>query len=202
MPGKRLGGSPPCTAGAKAELPGPVAASIPRMLALAPRPAERVSYTMPAGVTVNDITNLTADAVSWSPAVGGRRDSRLRPLSVMLLCGAALSQIGILIFTFAEQRTDVAAETLGIAGLLVALAVTWYAVNLRASAFGGALVLGWSTVIALQLLAAMSPWTAIGVLGCVLLAAVMILALIYMRDQRPLGPSRWPSGASISVEDL
>jgi hypothetical protein len=131
--------------------------------------------------------------VSWSPAVGWHRASRLRILPVMLLCGVGASQVVILIFTFIRQGTNAGFETQGIAALLVGLAVTWYAVNLRASALGGALVLGWSTVTVLWVLYAMSPWTAIGVLGCVLQAAVMVLALIYMRDQTPLDPSRWPS---------
>jgi hypothetical protein len=131
--------------------------------------------------------------VSWSSAVGWHRASRLRPLPVMLLCGVGASQIVILIFTFTRQDTNAGFETQGIAGLLVGLGVTWYAVNLRASALGGALVLGWSTVTVLWLMYAMSPWTAIGVLGCVLVAAVMVLALIYMRDQTPPYLSRWPS---------
>src|SRR5271166_1855388 len=117
--------------------------------------------------------------ISWSPAVGWRRVSRLRPLPVMLVCGVGLSQIASLILAFTQDE-DATSETSVIAGLLVGLAVTWYAVNLRARVPGGALVLGWSTVTALWSLV-MSPYTAIGILSSVLLAAVMVLALIYMR---------------------
>ena len=134
-------------------------------------------------LVVSDVLGAAAAillVVSWSPAVGWRRASRLRLLPVVLLCGVGLSQIVVWIF-YGTQFKFAADHVLGIAGLLVGLAVTWYAVNLRASALGGALVLGWSTVTALWLLAGMSPWTAIGVLGCVLLAAVMVLARIYMR---------------------
>lgn len=102
------------------------------------------------------------------------------PLSVMLLCGVGLSQIVVWIF-YVTQYKFAADHALGIAGLLVGLAVTWYAVNLPANALGGALVLGWSAVMALWLLADMISWTASGVLGCLLLAAVIGLALIYMR---------------------
>ena len=126
-------------------------------------------------------------AVSWSPAVAWRRAPRLRPLPVLLLCGVGVSQIVIPIFTFTEQYTNAAFETLGIAGLPVGLAVTWYAVNLRDNALGGALVLGWSTIMALWLMATMIPWTAIGVLGCVLLAVVAVFALIYMRGLKTAG---------------
>jgi len=119
--------------------------------------------------------------ISWSPAAGWRRVSRLRPLRVMLVCSVGLSQIASLILVFTQHGKNATSETSAIAGLLVGLAVTWYAVNLRARVLGGALVLGWSTATALWLLAGMSPWSAIGVLGCILLATVMALALIYMR---------------------
>jgi hypothetical protein len=93
----------------------------------------------------------------------------------MLVCAVVLSQIVRVILAFSQQGKNAVSETS----------------NLRARALGGALVLGWSTVTALWLLAGMSPWTAIGVLGCVLLAAVMVLALIYMR--LPDTPSSEPS---------
>ena len=129
--------------------------------------------------------------ISWSPAAGWRRVSRLRPLPVMLVCGVGLSQIASLILVFTEHGKNATSETSAIAGLLVGLALTWYAVNLRARVLGGALVLGWSTATALWLLAGMSPRSAIGVLGCILLAAVMALALIYMR--LPDAPASEPS---------
>jgi hypothetical protein len=122
--------------------------------------------------------------VCWSPAVDWHPASRLRPLQVMLLWGVGLSQIAVLIFAV-TQREFVAQA---LAELVIGLAVTWYAVNLRASALGGALVLGWSTVVVLGFISAMSPWTAIGVLGCVLMAAVVILAFIYLRGPAHPGP--------------
>jgi hypothetical protein len=122
--------------------------------------------------------------VSWSPAVDWHPASRLRPLQVMLLSGVGLSQIAVLIFAV-TQREFVAQA---LAELVIGLAVTWYAVNLRASALGGALVLGWSTVVVLGFISAMSPWTAIGVLGCVLMATVVILAFIYLRGPAHPGP--------------
>jgi hypothetical protein len=103
--------------------------------------------------------------------VGWRWASRLHPLPVMLLCAVGMSQIVILIFSLTLRGTNADFETLGIAELLIGLAVTWYAVNLRANALGGALVLGWSTVTALWHLVDMRQWTAIGILGCVLQAA-------------------------------
>jgi DivIVA domain-containing protein len=119
--------------------------------------------------------------ISWSPAAGWHRGSRLRPLAVMLLCGVGLSRIVGLISAFTQQGKNGTSETFAVAGLLVGLAVTWYAVNLQAHALGGALVLGWSTVTALWLVAGMSPPTAMDALGCVLLAAVIVMTLIYMR---------------------
>ncbi len=144
-------------------------------------------------VVVSDVLGAGAAIlllISWSPTVGWRRASRLGLLPVMLLCGVGLSQIVVWIF-YVTQFKLAADHALGVAGLLVGLAVTWYAVNLRADAFGGALVLGWSTIMALWLLTAMSPWTAIGTLGCILLAAVAILARIYMRG--PNTPGSKPS---------
>jgi hypothetical protein len=129
--------------------------------------------------------------VSWSPAVNRRHGSRPSPLPVMLLCSVGLSQIAAGI-SYATEGKNAATYTLAIAGLLVGLAVTWYAVSLQISALGGALVLGWATVTALTLLASMSPWTASGALGCALLAVVIILAFIYMRRPSEQAPSSPP----------
>ena len=78
---------------------------------------------------------------------------------------------------------------LGSAGVLVGLAVAWYAMSLRARALGGALVLGWVTVAALTLMSYMILWsgmTAIerfcSVLECVLLATVVVLTVFYVRE--------------------
>ena len=44
--------------------------------------------------------------ISWGPAVGWRRVSRLRPLPVMLVCGVGLSQIASLIVVLTQQGED------------------------------------------------------------------------------------------------
>ena len=75
------------------------------------------------------------------------------------------------------------------AGVLVGLAVIWYAMALRTRVLGGALILGWITTAALMQVSTtiLSPagvlffWS---VLACVLLAAAAGLAVFYMR-----GPS-------------
>ena len=133
--------------------------------------------------------------ITWSPAAGWRRGSRLRPLPVMLLCGVGVSQVVGLISAFTQQDKNGTFETFAVAGLLVGLALTWYAVNLQAPTLGGALVLGWSTVTALWLLAGMSPPTPMDVLRCVLLAAVTVMTLIYMRT--PDTPASEPSAFCI-----
>ena len=130
--------------------------------------------------------------VSWSPTVGRRHGSRPGPLPVLLLCGVGLSQLAAGLF-YATAGKNATSYTIAIAGLLVGLAVTWYAVSLQNSALGGTLVLGWATVTALTLLALVPAWTASGALGCVLLAAVIILAFIYMRRPPDQARSNSPS---------
>ena len=85
---------------------------------------------------------------------------------------------------------------LGSAGVLVGLGVTWYAMCLRARTLGGALVLGWVTAAALMLASYMtvSPAGVLlfwNVLECVLLAAVVVLTIFYVR-----GPSDLDSSAN------
>jgi hypothetical protein len=138
--------------------------------------------------------------VAWSPAAARRRPWELRLVPVMLLCGVGLSQIAELIFIVnvfrpAPDRSAYYAEY--IVALLVGLAVTWYAVSLRARVLGGALILGWVTITAGSLLAIVTgAWSFIsggnrtwGVLGCVLLALVVILTVIYMRSPSDPGPA-------------
>ena len=70
-------------------------------------------------------------------------------------------------------------------------AVTWYAINLRARALGGALVLGWVTIAALMTCLwvtwawGFSTTWSVGhvcaVLSFVLMATVVMLTIIYVR---------------------
>ena len=129
--------------------------------------------------------------VAWSPAADERRAPRIGALPVMLLGAVGLGQIAALIFCvkiggWINSDLSLFFYLLGSAGVLVGLAVTWYAMALRTRALGGALILGWITVAALML----APYT-IGspagvllfwsVLACVLLAAAAGLAVFYMR---------------------
>jgi hypothetical protein len=124
----------------------------------------------------------------------------MRKLPVMLLGAVGLSQIAALVFyvTLGLQAASYASLSfyiLGSTGVPVGLGVTWYAMCLRARTLGGALVLGWVTVAALILTSYMtlSPvgvllfWS---VLECVLLAAVVVLAILYVR-----GPSNLEGSA-------
>jgi hypothetical protein len=136
--------------------------------------------------TASDVLGVGAAvllSVAWSPAVAWRRAPRLSPLAVMLVCGVALAQIGVLIATFHQQGANAVGDTAGIAQLVVGLAVTWYAVNLPDSALGGAVVVGWSAVSVLWFFDSMSPLTVSGVVGFMLLAAVLLLlGLAYMHE--------------------
>jgi caspase domain-containing protein len=132
--------------------------------------------------------------VAWSPVVDERRTPQMGAFPVMLLSTVGLSQIAALIFYvtlghWINSDLSLFFFILGSVGVLVGLAVTWYAVALRARALGGALVLGWVTVGALLLASIMAlspPGTLLfwSVLACVLLAAAAGLAVFYMR-----GPS-------------
>ena len=68
--------------------------------------------------------------------------------------------------------------------------------SLRARALGGALVLGWVTVAALELMNNMTEWSVMtgaerfcGVLECVLLATVVVLTIFYVRGPSDLDGS-------------
>jgi hypothetical protein len=140
---------------------------------------------------ISDLLLLSAAIllmVSWHPAVGGLRATRLRPLAVALLVGVGLSQVaGLVLWTHGSQYGS--SYVLGIAALLVGLAVTWYAVSLRAHALGGALVLGWAITSALVSLG-FNKWSAPGLLALalVLLAAVVVLAVRYIRQPSDPAP--------------
>ena len=133
--------------------------------------------------------------VAWSPAADGHRAPRIGVLPVMLLAAVGLSQIAVLIIYVTVGRelpsysSSLYLYILGSAGVLVGIAVIWYAMALRTRVLGGALILGWITTAALMQVSTtiLSPagvlffWS---VLACVLLAAAAGLAVFYMR-----GPS-------------
>lgn len=125
--------------------------------------------------------------VSWRPAVDRRRATGLRPLPVVLMGVVGLSQVaGLAFWVHGDSNAD--SYVLGIAALLVGLAVTWYAVGLRAYALGGALVLGWAITSALVPLG-FGKWSPLGTLVLVLLAVVVVLAIIYIRQPSDPDPS-------------
>ena len=139
--------------------------------------------------------------VSWNTAADRHRTPQIRRLPMILLGAAALSQIFSLIYYMTISGTNYGYigsyfSTLGIAGVLVVPAVTWYAISLRARALGGALVLGWVTIAAL-VTCQWVTWTwgfsttlSVGhvcaVLSFVLLATVVILTIIYVRQPSEL----------------
>jgi hypothetical protein len=103
------------------------------------------------------------------------------------LGGVGLSQVAGTAF-WVHGYPNILSYVLGIAGLVVGLAVTLYAVSLRAHALGGALVLGWAITSALVPVG-FGTWSALGTLVLVLLAAVVILAIIYWRQPSDADPS-------------
>ena len=138
--------------------------------------------------------------VSWGPAADRHRTPQIRRLPMILLGVAALSQVSSLIFYATLNGIFLGYDgyigstliVLGIAGVLAVSAVTWYAMSLRAHALGGALVLGWVTTAALvtcrwvtwawQSSATWGVGHVCAVLSFVLLAAVVMLTIIYMRQ--------------------
>ena len=146
--------------------------------------------------------------VSWSPAADRCRTPQIGALPMILLAAAGLSQIASLIFyVTVAQIFHVTINSyiqpyfyiLGSAGVLVVLAVTWYAVSLRARALGGALVFGWVTIAALLSCIYMTQlWSEISgvgrfcvILEFVLLATIVMLTIIYVR-----GPSELEGSAN------
>jgi len=125
--------------------------------------------------------------VSWRPAMDRRRAMGFRPLPMALVGGVGLSQVaGLAVWVHGDSGAD--SYVLGIAALLVGLAVTLYAVSLRAHAPGGALVLGWAITSALVTVG-FGLWSALSALVLVLLAVVVVLAIIYMRQPSDPDPS-------------
>jgi hypothetical protein len=145
-----------------------------------------LSGVSPGGLAANLVADLLAASaavllmISWNTAVDRRRAAGLGPLPVILLGGVGLSQAAVLV-AWVHSYPTTASYVLGITSLLVGLAVTWYAVNLRAHTLGGVLVLGGAIISAL-VLRGFATWSAQSALALVLLAAVVILAVIYMRQ--------------------
>ena len=129
---------------------------------------------------------------AWSPAADGRRAPRIGVLRVVLLAAVGLSQIAALVMyvtiggEIMSYSKSLSLYILGSAGVLIGLAVTWYAMTLRTRVLGAVLILGWITVSALTLMASMilAPddvllfWS---VLAFLLLAAAAGLTVFYMR---------------------
>jgi hypothetical protein len=129
----------------------------------------------------------------------------VRGLPIILLGAAALSQISSLIYYVTISGTNYGYigsyfYVLGIAGVLVVSAVTWYVMSLQARALGGALVLGWVTIAALMTCLWVT-WTwgfsttwSVGhvcaVLSFVLMAIVVMLTIIYVRRPAELEAQR------------
>ena len=139
--------------------------------------------------------------VSWSPAADRSRAPRIHALPVMLLGAVGFSQVAALIFYVTAGLNVGSYYSLdyyiqGSAGVLVGLAVAWYAMSLRARVLGGALVLGWVTVAALALMNYMTLWSGMTaverfccVLEFVLLATVVVLTIFYVRGPSDLDGS-------------
>jgi Caspase domain len=158
-----------------------------------------------AGFVLTIISNVLATVaavvlmVSWKPAINRRRVPMPGALPVVLLCSLGLSLIADAIFVVTEFIPHAPSYALGAAEIVVGLAVTWYAVTLRARRLGGALVLGWVINAAITLMANMTlgPIGGTGhvaiVLEFVLLATAAIIAIIYMRQ--PSHPESRPPHA-------
>ena len=134
--------------------------------------------------------------ISWSPAAERRQARQIRGLPLMLVGVAGLSQIPVLIFYVRlsnELNSSYYYYAQASVGVLVAVAITWYAMSLRTRALGGALVLGWVTAVAMVFAielardwpffsySFMSDLKVYAILGYVLLAAVVTLTIIYVR---------------------
>ena len=139
--------------------------------------------------------------IAWDSAADRRRVPRFRALPVLLLGAVGFSQIAPLIIYVSQGQGSALYSSLydyilGSAGVLVGLAVTWYAISLRARVLGGALVLGWVSVTALVLMNYMTSWSGItdlgrfcGVSECILLATVVVLTIFYVRGSSELDGS-------------
>ena len=141
------------------------------------------------------VTAVILLMISWSPAAERRQARQIRGLPPMLVGVAGLSQIPVLIYyvRVGNEFNSYYFYAQASAGVLVAVAITWYAMSLRPRALGGALVLGWVTAAAMVFAIDLArdwplfSYSFLGdlkvyaILGYVLLAAVVMLTIIYVR---------------------
>lgn len=139
--------------------------------------------------------------VSWRGGAARRQGSglgqpsRLHGLPAILISGAGLSQLALL-GLFATYTTDRTAWfTEGLVAIAVGLAIAWYAMGLRSQVLGGALLLGWAATSTCVLVGNLTVWSNItgagrtaGVLGVAILASVVILGIVYLRQPGDLDP--------------
>ena len=138
--------------------------------------------------------------VSWSRAANRRRAPWNGMLPLMLLGTIGSSQIAAL-FLYVNEGQEAGSYysqyyyILGSVEVFVGLAITWYALCLRARALGGALILGWVTIAVLTLMTDVTKWSLLTgverfwvVLEYVLLATVVALTIFYVRE--PSGQDR------------
>ena len=85
---------------------------------------------------------------------------------------------------------------LGIVGAFVVIAVTWYAISLRARTLGSALIYGWVSMAALTPLSYLADWSfgtpvehLFNFFDLTLLAIVVILTIVHVGYPRELGTS-------------
>ena len=144
--------------------------------------------------------------VSWRPAADRRRTPTPGALPVLLLCSIGLSLIADAILDATTYIPRATGYVLGATWIVVGLAVTWYAVTLRARMLGGALALGWvitAAVLLMPIVFTLGEFTGIArvaaVLELALLATAAIFAIIYMRQ--PTYPESQPPHAATSIAD-
>ncbi len=179
--------------------------------------ATQREYLTPSSVIAGNYFAAGADALgvvaavfllaSRKPGASGSQAGRSNTLPVMLVCFVTLSQVTGLILYQSPAAFGQAAHPLltqGVPAVVVGLAISWYAVSLRAPTQGGALLLGWVTTTSIWLISTVlyvykqendSLTTAprvSAILEFILLAIVLILAVIYMRE---------PSGGTDALEE-
>jgi hypothetical protein len=129
--------------------------------------------------------------ISWSQAAERRQARQISGLPLLVVGAAGLSQVPVLIFCvqIGNSLNDYTYFAQGSVGVLLALAVTWYAMSLQTRALGGAMVVGWATAAAMLFSIDVSlDWPLFSyavpmywfILGYILLAAVVVVTVIYL----------------------